>query len=51
MKVCDLVIELRLEKLYGGKAYVVLRIPNADSGTQKNVDTVLVTKRCLDFEL
>ncbi|XP_063947363.1 uncharacterized protein LOC108203751 [Daucus carota subsp. sativus] len=45
MKVCDLVIELRLEKLYGGKAYVVLRIPNADSGTQKNVDTVLVTKR------
>ncbi|KAL1813620.1 hypothetical protein DCAR_0625982 [Daucus carota subsp. sativus] len=35
----------RLEKLYGGKAYVGLRIPDADTGTQKNVDIVLVTKR------
>lgn len=45
MKVFGLVIEFRLEKLYGGKAYVGLRIPDADTGTQKNVDIVLVTKR------
>ncbi|OAY41769.1 uncharacterized protein LOC110623389 [Manihot esculenta] len=34
----------RLEKLYGGKAYVGLRIPDADTGSRQNVDIVLVTK-------
>lgn len=45
MEVCKLFIECRLEKLYGGKAHVGLRIPDADTGTRKNVDIVLVTKR------
>ncbi|CAO2832295.1 unnamed protein product [Amaranthus hypochondriacus] len=35
----------RLEKLYGGKAYVGLRIPDADSGSRQNIDLVLVTSR------
>ncbi|KAJ4827666.1 hypothetical protein Tsubulata_017676 [Turnera subulata] len=35
----------RLEKLYGGKAYVGLRIPDADTGSRQNIDMVLVTKR------
>lgn len=34
----------RLEKLYGGKAYVGLRIPDADSGSRQNIDLVLVSK-------
>lgn len=34
----------RLEKLYGGKAYVGLRIPDADTGSRRNIDIVLVTK-------
>ncbi|KAF4380305.1 uncharacterized protein LOC133037767 isoform X1 [Cannabis sativa] len=34
----------RLEKLYGGKAYVGLRIPDADTGTRQNIDLVLLTK-------
>ncbi|KAL5767530.1 hypothetical protein ACOSQ2_014313 [Xanthoceras sorbifolium] len=34
----------RLEKLYGGKAYVGLRIPDPDAGSRENVDIVLVTK-------
>ncbi|XP_015878581.2 uncharacterized protein LOC107414887 isoform X1 [Ziziphus jujuba] len=34
----------RLEKVYGGKAYVGLRIPDADAGTRQNIDMVLVTK-------
>ncbi|GMY06914.1 Plasma membrane isoform 1 [Fagus crenata] len=34
----------RLEKLYGGKAYVGLRIPDADTGSRQNIDMVLVTK-------
>ncbi|XP_057999373.1 uncharacterized protein LOC131178434, partial [Hevea brasiliensis] len=34
----------RLEKLYGGKVYVGLRIPDADTGSRQNVDMVLVTK-------
>ncbi|KAM7280157.1 hypothetical protein ACFE04_007291 [Oxalis oulophora] len=34
----------RLEKLYGGKAYVGLRIPDADTGSRQNIDVVLVTK-------
>ncbi|XP_062147395.1 uncharacterized protein LOC133855280 [Alnus glutinosa] len=34
----------RLEKLFGGKAYVGLRIPDADTGTRQNIDIVLVTK-------
>lgn len=35
----------RLEKLYGGKTYVGLKIPDADTGTRQNIDIVLVTKR------
>lgn len=35
----------RLGKLYGGKVYVGLRIPDGDSGSPKNVDIVLVTHR------
>ncbi|KAL2921450.1 Homoserine kinase [Bienertia sinuspersici] len=38
-------VATRLEKLYGGKAYVGLRIPDADSGSRQNIDLVLVTKR------
>ncbi|KAF5735314.1 Plasma membrane isoform 1 [Tripterygium wilfordii] len=34
----------RLEKLYGGKAYVGLRIPDPDTGSRQNIDMVLVTK-------
>ncbi|XVF42885.1 hypothetical protein PTKIN_Ptkin01aG0401600 [Pterospermum kingtungense] len=35
----------RLEKLYGGKVYVGLRIPDADTASRQNIDIVLVTKR------
>ncbi|GLT76659.1 hypothetical protein SLA2020_483080 [Shorea laevis] len=35
----------RLEKLYGGKAYVGLRIPDPDTGSRQTIDLVLVTKR------
>ncbi|XP_068635653.1 uncharacterized protein [Aristolochia californica] len=34
----------RIEKLCGGKVYVGLRIPDADSGTKQTIDMVLVTK-------
>ncbi|KAL4354077.1 hypothetical protein GQ457_06G014810 [Hibiscus cannabinus] len=34
----------RLEKLYGGKVYVGLHIPDADTGSRQNIDIVLVTK-------
>uniref|UniRef100_A0A7N2MJ05 NERD domain-containing protein n=1 Tax=Quercus lobata TaxID=97700 RepID=A0A7N2MJ05_QUELO len=34
----------RLEKLYGGKVYVGLRIPDADTGSRQNIDMVLVNK-------
>lgn len=34
----------RLEKLYGGKAYLGLRLPDADTATKQNIDMVLVTK-------
>ncbi|EOY10146.1 Plasma membrane isoform 4 [Theobroma cacao] len=34
----------RLEKLYGGKVYVGLHIPDADTGSRQNIDMVLVTK-------
>lgn len=37
-------VAARLEKLYGGKAFVGLRIPDADSGSRENIDLVLVTK-------
>ncbi|KAJ8761696.1 hypothetical protein K2173_004472 [Erythroxylum novogranatense] len=32
----------RLEKLYGGKVYIGLRIPDADTGSRQNVDIVVV---------
>ncbi|VFR03113.1 unnamed protein product [Cuscuta campestris] len=35
----------RLEKIYGGKVYVGLRIPDIDSGSPKNIDLVIVTHR------
>ncbi|KAE8077504.1 hypothetical protein FH972_016063 [Carpinus fangiana] len=34
----------RLEKLYGGKAYVGLRIPDADTVSRQTIDIVLVTE-------
>ncbi|CAH8386539.1 unnamed protein product [Eruca vesicaria subsp. sativa] len=34
----------RLEKLYGGKAYVGLRIPDADTSSRQDIDVVLLTK-------
>ncbi|KAF3516362.1 hypothetical protein DY000_02063042 [Brassica cretica] len=34
----------RLEKLYGGKAYVGLRIPDADTSSRQDIDLVLLTK-------
>ncbi|PKA53051.1 hypothetical protein AXF42_Ash002032 [Apostasia shenzhenica] len=35
----------RLEKIYGGKAYVGLRIPDPETSSRRHVDVVLVTKR------
>ncbi|XP_078156007.1 plasma protein [Carex rostrata] len=35
----------RLEKLYGGKCFVGLRIPDPDSGTRQHIDIVLITKK------
>lgn len=35
----------RLEKIFGGKAYVGLRIPDSETSTRQHVDVVLVTKR------
>lgn len=37
-------VSKRLEKLYGGKAYVGLRIPDADTGSRQTIDIVLLTK-------
>ncbi|KAM4076797.1 hypothetical protein ACJW30_12G091600 [Castanea mollissima] len=34
----------RLEKLYGGKVYVGLRIPDADTGSRQNIDMLHVNK-------
>ncbi|CAN8238095.1 unnamed protein product [Cochlearia groenlandica] len=34
----------RFEKLYGGKAYVGLRIPDADTASRQDIDVVLVTR-------
>ncbi|KAI3732284.1 hypothetical protein L1987_63488 [Smallanthus sonchifolius] len=35
----------RLQTLYGGKAYVGLRIPDPDTASRQNIDLVHVTKR------
>nr|GMC96509.1 Plasma membrane isoform 1 [Ipomoea batatas] len=35
----------QLEKLYGGKVFVGLQIPDADSGSRRSIDLVLVTQR------
>ncbi|KVI04790.1 NERD-like protein [Cynara cardunculus var. scolymus] len=35
----------RLQALYGGKAYVGLRIPDPDTASRQNIDLVLVTKK------
>ncbi|KAF9670428.1 hypothetical protein SADUNF_Sadunf13G0067900 [Salix dunnii] len=34
----------KLEKLYGGKVYLGLRIPDAETGSRQNIDIVLVNK-------
>ncbi|KAJ4884145.1 hypothetical protein Rs2_34238 [Raphanus sativus] len=34
----------RVEKVYGGKAYVGLRIPDADTSSRQDIDLVLLTK-------
>ncbi|XP_059310445.1 uncharacterized protein LOC132061814 isoform X1 [Lycium ferocissimum] len=34
----------RLEKLYGGKAYVGLQVPDADTATRQTVDILLITQ-------
>ncbi|XP_059282540.1 uncharacterized protein LOC132036262 isoform X1 [Lycium ferocissimum] len=34
----------RLEKLYGGKAYVGLQIPDADTATRQTIDILLITQ-------
>ncbi|OAY62670.1 uncharacterized protein LOC109707573 [Ananas comosus] len=38
-------VAARLEKIYGGKSFVGLRIPDHDSGSRCHIDVVLVTKR------
>ncbi|XP_072986834.1 uncharacterized protein [Typha latifolia] len=35
----------RLEKLYGGRCFVGLRIPDQETGSRQHIDIVLVTKR------
>ncbi|KAJ6814004.1 uncharacterized protein M6B38_138925 [Iris pallida] len=35
----------RLEKIYGGKSYVGLRIPDPDSGSRQHIEIVLVTRK------
>ncbi|XP_008786337.2 uncharacterized protein LOC103704710 [Phoenix dactylifera] len=37
-------VAARLERLYGGKAFVGLRIPDPDTGFRQHIDVVLVTK-------
>ncbi|KAG6518359.1 uncharacterized protein LOC122056499 [Zingiber officinale] len=39
------VVATRLEKIFKGKAFVGLRIPDADAGTRQHIDVVIVTKR------
>ncbi|CAN6288670.1 unnamed protein product [Urochloa humidicola] len=38
-------VAARLEKLYGGRCFVGLRIPDPDAGERQHIDVVLVTKR------
>ncbi|GFZ15952.1 hypothetical protein Acr_25g0003610 [Actinidia rufa] len=37
-------VATRLEKLYDGKVYVGLRIPDADTGSRQTIDMVLISK-------
>ncbi|KAJ8633862.1 hypothetical protein MRB53_027198 [Persea americana] len=37
-------VATRIEKIYGGKVYVGLRIPDPDSKSRVNIDMVLITK-------
>ncbi|KAK8945424.1 hypothetical protein KSP40_PGU006962 [Platanthera guangdongensis] len=39
------VVADRLEKIYGGKAYVGLRIPDSETSARQHIDVVLATKR------
>lgn len=41
----------RLQKIFGGKVFVGLRIPDADSASPQSIDLVLVTKRYFSFIL
>lgn len=38
-------VAARLEKLYAGRCFVGLRIPDPDAGERQHIDVVLVTKR------
>ncbi|KAL4574708.1 hypothetical protein LXL04_021544 [Taraxacum kok-saghyz] len=38
-------VAARLEAMYGGKAYVGLRIPDPDTASRQHIDLVLLTKR------
>ncbi|XP_062200801.1 uncharacterized protein LOC133903433 isoform X2 [Phragmites australis] len=38
-------VAARLEKLYAGRCFVGLRIPDPDAGARQHIDVVLVTKR------
>lgn len=40
-----LIFCFRLQKLFGGKVFVGLRIPDADSASPQTIDLVLLTKR------
>lgn len=39
-----LLLMCRIEKLYDGKVYAALRIPDADTGARQDIDMVHVTK-------
>ncbi|KAF6140936.1 hypothetical protein GIB67_030147 [Kingdonia uniflora] len=38
-------VATRIEKIYGGKVFLGLRIPDPDTGSRQNIDMVLVTNR------
>ncbi|VFQ69597.1 unnamed protein product [Cuscuta campestris] len=39
----------QLEKIYGGKAFVGLLIPDVDSGSRRSIDIVLLTRRYISL--
>lgn len=44
-----IMVAKRLEKIYGGKAFQALRIPDIASGARQSIDIVLLTKRELSI--